>query len=107
MRATRIVIPKNLRATVLTIGHERHLGVVSMKQRLRTKVWWPKLEKDVEKFVRTCDGCQLVSRPDPPEPLTSTELPEGPWKAVAVDYLGPVPSGEHILLQILRYFANC
>ena len=46
----------------------------------------------MEKFVRTCDGCQLVSRPDPPEPLTSTELPEGPSKAVAVDYLGPVPS---------------
>mgnify|MGYP000683542588 FL=1 len=45
MRATRIVIPKNLRATVLTIGHEGHLGVVSMKQRLRTKVWWPKLER--------------------------------------------------------------
>ena len=66
MRATRIVIPKNLRATILTIGHEGHLGVVSMKQRLRTKVWWPKLEKDVEKFVRTCDGCQLVSRPEPP-----------------------------------------
>ena len=66
MRATRIVIPKNVRATVLTIGHEGHLGVVSMKQRLRTKVGWPKLEKDVEKFVRTCDGCQLVSRPDPP-----------------------------------------
>ena len=76
MRATRIVIPKNLRATVLTTGHEGHLGVVSMKQRLRTKVWGPKLEKNVEKFVRTCDGCQLVSRPDPPEPLTSTELPE-------------------------------
>lgn len=69
MRATRIVIPKNLRATVLTIGHEGHLGVVSMKQRLRTKVWWPKLEKDVERFVTTCDGCQLASRPDPPRAL--------------------------------------
>ena len=45
MRATRLVIPKKLRSTVLTIGHEGHLGVVSMKQPLRTKVWWPKLEK--------------------------------------------------------------
>ena len=39
VRATRIVIPKNLRTTVLTIGHKGHLGVVSMKQTLRTKVW--------------------------------------------------------------------
>ena len=105
MRATRIVIPKNLRATVLTIGHEGHLGVVSMKQRLRTKVWWPKLEKDVEKFVRTCDGCQLASRPDPPDPFKSTELPERHWKAVAVDYLGPVPSGEHVL-GVVDYYSR-
>ncbi|XP_015778608.1 PREDICTED: uncharacterized protein K02A2.6-like [Acropora digitifera] len=55
-----MVIPKNLRATVLTIGHKGHLGVVSMKQRLRTKVWWPKLEKEVEKFFRTCDGCEHI-----------------------------------------------
>ncbi|KAK3708106.1 hypothetical protein QZH41_008140, partial [Actinostola sp. cb2023] len=92
MRGTRMVIPKRLRTTVMTIGHEGHPGIVSMKQRLRTKVWWPKLEKDVEKFVKTCDGCQLVSRPDPPEPVTSTELPEGPWRAVAIDFLGPLPT---------------
>ena len=103
MRGTRIVIPKKLRATVMTIGHEGHLGIVSMKQRLRTKVWWPKLEKDVEKFVKTCDGCQLVGRPDPPEPVTSTELPEGPWRAVGVDFLGPLPTGENILVVVDYY----
>lgn len=103
MRGTRMLIPKSLRATVLTIGHEGHLGVVSMKQRLRTKVWWPKMEKDVEKFVKLCDACQLVSRPDPPEPLASTELPEGPWRAVAIDYLGPLPSGENILVAVDYY----
>ena len=103
MRGTRIVISKGLRTTVLTIGHEGHLGVVSMKQRLRTKVWWPKLEKDVERFVKTCDACQLVGRPDPPEPVASTELPQGPWCVVAIDYLGPLPSGEHILVVVDYY----
>lgn len=103
MRGTRIVIPKGLRTTVLTIGHEGHLGVVSMKQHLCMKVWWPKLEKDVERFVKTCDACQLVGRPDPPEPVESTELPQGPWCAVAIDYLGPLPSGEHILVVVDYY----
>ena len=28
--------------------------------------------------------------------MASTELQEGPWRAVAIDYLGPLPSGEHI-----------
>lgn len=103
MRGTRMVIPRSLRQAVMNIGHEGHLGVVSMKQRLRTKVWWPKLEKDVEKFVKNCDACQLVSRPDPPEPVSSTELPEGPWRAVAIDYLGPLPSGEYILVAVDYY----
>ncbi|PFX27681.1 Uncharacterized protein K02A2.6 [Stylophora pistillata] len=103
MRGTSIVIPKGLRTTVLTIGHEGHLGVVSMKQRIRIKVWWPKLEKDVERFVKTCDACQLVGRPDPPDPVASTELPQGPWCAVAIDYLGPLPSGEHIVVVVDYY----
>jgi len=103
MRGTRMVIPKQLRAAVMNIGHEGHLGVVSMKQLLRTKVWWPKLEKDVEKYVKTCDGCQLVSRPDPPEPITSTELPEGPWRVVAVDFQGPLPSGEYLMVVVDYY----
>ena len=29
--------------------------------------------------------CQLMGRPDPPEPVASTELPQGPWCAVAID----------------------
>ena len=102
MRGTCIVIPKGLRTTVLTIGHEGHLGVVSMKQHLRTKVWWPKLEKDVERFFKTCEACQLVGRPDPPEPVASTELLQGPWCAVTIDYLGLL-SGEHILVVVDYY----
>ncbi|XP_022810044.1 uncharacterized protein K02A2.6-like [Stylophora pistillata] len=74
-----------------------------MKQRLRTKVWWPKPEEDVERFVKTCDACQLVGRPDPPEPVASTELPPGPRRSVAIDYLGPLPTGEHIPLVVDYY----
>ncbi|XP_063904717.1 uncharacterized protein K02A2.6-like [Zophobas morio] len=46
-----------------------------MKQRLRTKVWWFGMEKDVETFCKHCHGCQLVSAAQPPEPLTMTRLP--------------------------------
>ena len=77
MRGTRMVVHKSLRTTVLNVGHEGHLGTASIEQRLYKKVWWPKLEKDIEKFVKVCDACQLVSRPDPLETLASTELPKG------------------------------
>ena len=62
LRGTRLVIPQALREQVLEIAHEGHPGIVQMKQRLRTKVWWPKIDSDAEKFCRSCHGCQTVSR---------------------------------------------
>ena len=57
LRGTRIVIPSKLRSRVLTLAHEGHPGIVSMKQRLRSKVWWPGVDKEAEKFCKTCFGC--------------------------------------------------
>ncbi|CAH1999206.1 unnamed protein product [Acanthoscelides obtectus] len=44
LRGTRIVIPADLRLAVLQAAHEGHPGIVGMKNRLRTKVWWPKMD---------------------------------------------------------------
>ena len=67
-----------------------------MKQRLRTKVWGPGIDKEGEKFCKTCHGCQVVSRPVNPEPLRMTELHQGPWQDIAIDIMGPLPSGEYV-----------
>jgi hypothetical protein len=66
---TRIIIPQKLRPRLLALAHEGHLGVVGTKQILRTKVWWPNLEKDAEKLCKSCHGCQITSRPNLPEPI--------------------------------------
>ena len=66
LRGTRIVIPKQLRCQVLELAHEGHPGIVAMKQHLRTKVWWPGIDKEVERACKTCHGCQLVSQPTKP-----------------------------------------
>ena len=76
---TRIIIPSKLQPRTLALAHEGHLGVVGTKQNLRTKVWWPGMDKAAERHCRACHGCQLVARPDPPEPIRSTSLPDGPW----------------------------
>ena len=72
LRGTRIVVPKELRSHVLELAHEGHPGIVAMKQRLRSKVWWPGLDKDAERVCKTCHGCQLVSQPLKPEPMART-----------------------------------
>ena len=105
LRGTRIVVPYKLRQRVIQLAHEGHQGIVKTKQRLRTKVWWPSMEKDVEKFCRLCRECQRVGLPDPPEEMRRTELPKGPWQDLAADLMGPLPNGEYVLV-IVDYFSR-
>lgn len=105
LRGTRIVIPEKLRTRTLELAHEGHPGMTLMKNRLRAKVWWPKLDTQVEKYVRNCRGCMLVAAPGAPEPLKRRELPSEPWQHVAIDYMGPLPSG-HYLLVVVDYFSR-
>ena len=105
MRSTRIVIPQKLRGKVIALAHEGHLGIVGTKQNLRSRVWWPEIDRETERFCRHCHGCQITSRPDPPEPVRSSELPSRPWEDLATDFLGPFPSGESILV-IVDYYSR-
>ena len=106
LRDTRIVIPTTLR--VLALTHEGHPGIVVMKHRLRSTVWWPNLDRDAERFCKMCFGCQLVSNPCKPEPMKRTEVPKGAWQDIAIDILGPISqSGDNVFVVIdyySRYF---
>lgn len=78
-----------------------------MKHRLRSKVWWEGIDKDAEKAVKSCRGCQLVQKTVEPPPLKPNPLPQGPWKSIAMDLMGPLPTGENILVvtdYYSRYF---
>jgi transposase InsO family protein len=103
LRGNKIVIPKTLQQRILELAHEGHPGTTRMKQRLRMKVWWYKLDSMVETFVKNCTGCQIVSRPSGHIPMKRRELPSAPWEDLAIDYLGPLPSGHHLLVVIDYY----
>lgn len=105
LRGMRIVIPNELRLRTVQLAHEGHPGITLTKQRLRSKVWWPKLDKMAEEFVRNCRSCVLVSAPSAPEPLRVTEMPSQPWQHIAIDFLGPLPSGENLLV-IVDYYSR-
>ncbi|XP_062557942.1 uncharacterized protein K02A2.6-like [Armigeres subalbatus] len=76
MRSQRIIVPESLRSRILQLAHESHPGIISMKRKLRQKVWWPGMHKQVEKIVKSCKSCMIVSALDPPEPMRSTCMPE-------------------------------
>ncbi|KAL1021685.1 hypothetical protein UPYG_G00016520 [Umbra pygmaea] len=103
LRGTRIVLPQNLHTRAIELAHEGHLGIVGTKQHLRSKVWWPGMDKAAERYCKTCHGCQIVARPDPPEPLRPTPLPDRPWQDLAIDLLGPLPTNHYILVVVDYY----
>lgn len=44
------------------------------------------MSKAVETFIQNCETCLLLSKKNPPIPLTSRELPNGPWEILQIDF---------------------
>ena len=42
----------------------------------------------------------MVSKYVPPPPIKPTRSPEWAWQEIAVDLLGPLPTGEHLLVVV-------
>ena len=78
LRGTIIVIPTVLRQRVVELAHEGHQGMVKMKERLRSKVGWPGVDKDAKRKCRECYGCQLVTKETVIPPVKTTRMPERP-----------------------------
>ena len=102
MRGDRIVVPRSLWEKTLQLAHEGHQGIVRTKSRLRQRVWWPDMDKQVEMLVKSCYPCQLVAPRPKPEPVRSTVLPRGPWSDLATDLLD-IPNDNHLLVVIDYY----
>ena len=105
LKGSRIVVPEALRSKILKLGHKGHLGIVGTKQNLRTRVYWPGMAKDIEKFVKTCHECQITDETKIVADVSPTKLPDAPWKCLGIDYLGPLPSGESVLV-VVDYFSR-
>ena len=103
LRGTRIVIPKGLQPEVISLAHEGHQGATKMKQYLRARVWFPRMDVLVENYVASCHACLCSTRQSKFQPLIPTELLEGPWQHLASDFKGPVAGNFYFLLIIDEY----
>lgn len=105
LRGHQIVAAVAMRGRLMRAAHLGHPGIVSMKRTLRNSVWWPKMDADIEEHVKQCMGCTIVSRCDPPEPMTRTELPSEPWEFIAIDFHSPNSLGVKLIV-IVDYFSR-
>ncbi|KAL1447451.1 hypothetical protein WDU94_001922, partial [Cyamophila willieti] len=88
-RNDRVVIPASLQSQILTELHETHLGITKMKQLARRYVYWPKIDRDIERLVRSCEACAHIKANPPKVTVHPWECPQENWERVHVDYAGP------------------
>ena len=99
---SRVAIPPSLQARILQELHLSHPGIVRMKELARSYVWWPRIDQDIEKIVRECNGCQLQQKQPSSVPLHPWELPARPWQRVHVHFAGPFLGSMFLLLVDAR-----
>ena len=85
----RVIVPEKLQKRVLDELHVDHLGIVRMKSKARSYVWWPGVDQDIERVVRSCLPCQTVRNTPLATPLHPWLWPSKPWRRVHVDFAGP------------------
>ena len=103
LRNQKIVIPSSLQNRIIEIAHDGHQGITKTKELLRTKVWFPRLEKLVEQRINCCNVCQINHPRTLFEPLKMSSMPDGPWERVDIDFWGPTPSNTDLLVVIDEY----
>ena len=90
----RPFLPKPLRHFVMTQLHSGldHPGLKESKRRISMYYYWPTIKEDIDKFVRSCHGCQSVkpSKQKPPH-IGTFDVPDDRFSHIHIDIVGPLP----------------
>lgn len=82
----RVLIPQSLRQVVLEKFHDGHPGICSMKSIVRSLIWYPNIDHDVEMLVKNCDLCQSVQARPSKNKHVVWPTPPRPWSRIHIDH---------------------
>uniref|UniRef100_T1J8S6 RNA-directed DNA polymerase n=1 Tax=Strigamia maritima TaxID=126957 RepID=T1J8S6_STRMM len=109
----KAAIPRTLvrKALFACHGHPMsgHSGITKTKYRTKQLYHWKRMSKDVRNYVRSCPHCQQY-KPRPQKVTAGEYTPHNmsePWETVAVDLMGPKPSGINQYKWLLVILDNC
>ncbi|XP_049273639.1 uncharacterized protein K02A2.6-like [Rhipicephalus sanguineus] len=85
LKASKVVIPKSMRQTLLEKIRAGHLGMQKCKERARRLVFWPGLNAEIASMVQLCPICRKYAYKQPKEPLQMRPVPGCAWHRVGAD----------------------
>ena len=62
---SRILVPSALRTCLLKKAHQGHPGIVRFKRKLRECYWWPGMDTESERYVKSCAPFQDSAKSNP------------------------------------------
>ena len=77
---------------------------------IKQNYWWPGIKTDVKKYVQGCFKCQQnkVQHMKKAGELHPLKTPEGLWKEISIDIIGPLPksNGQDAIVVIVDQFTK-
>ena len=88
---------RELKNKILKSEHDSrvagHFGQFKTLERIKANFYWPKMDQEVEEYVRSCDSCQRnkASRHKKYGLLDPLEIPNRPWDDISMDFIVGLP----------------
>jgi len=82
----RIIIPEQLRRSIIDSLHAAHHGVTSMVTRADSSVFWPGITRDIIQRRDECTYCHRIAPSQPSAPPSPISYPEYPFQHVCADF---------------------
>lgn len=91
----RKAVPQEQRKEILQRFHDApaaaHLGIAKTIQKIKAHFYWPKMQDDIQHYVRNCATCKASKSP------STTLMPQMgavkpaklPWELISIDFVGP------------------
>jgi hypothetical protein len=88
---------KALKNMILKADHDSlvagHFGQYKTLERVKANYYWPKMDQEVDEYVRSCDACQRnkAVRHKKYGLLDPLEIPNRPWDDISMDFIVGLP----------------
>ncbi|XP_015683623.1 tyrosine-protein kinase Srms-like [Protobothrops mucrosquamatus] len=87
-----------------------HFGFLKTLHLARRQFWWPRMQADVETYVKGCPVCAM-SKPSPGKPmglLQPVADPHHPWQDIAMDFIVELPNsrGYSVIWTVVDLFSK-
>jgi hypothetical protein len=97
----RLCVPQSFRLEIMNEVHNEitesaHAGYFKTYNRISSTYYWPKMSREIKKFVQTCDICQKSKprRQAPAGELHSIPIPDTPFEVITMDFIVELPESD-------------